>query len=47
LENCLAPDTILTVRNQERIPEQQKPMLVEMHPIRRLGTPDDVWRAAR
>jgi 3-oxoacyl-[acyl-carrier protein] reductase len=26
--NCLAPETILTERNQERIPEQQKPMLV-------------------
>jgi 3-oxoacyl-[acyl-carrier protein] reductase len=44
--NCLAPETILTERNRERIPEQQKPMLVEMHPIRRLGTPEDVAAAA-
>jgi 3-oxoacyl-[acyl-carrier protein] reductase len=44
--NCIAPETILTERNKERIPDQQKPMLVEMHPIRRLGTPEDVARAA-
>ena len=44
--NCIAPETIMTERNQERIPDQQKPMLVEMHPIRRLGTPEDVAHAA-
>jgi len=45
--NCIAPETILTERNQQRIPDAQKQALVDMHPIRRLGTPDDVARAAR
>jgi 3-oxoacyl-[acyl-carrier protein] reductase len=44
--NCIAPETILTERNAERIPRAQQQTLVEMHPIRRLGTPDDVARAA-
>jgi 3-oxoacyl-[acyl-carrier protein] reductase len=44
--NCIAPETILTERNQQRIPEGQQNSLVEMHPIRRLGTPEDVARAA-
>jgi len=44
--NCLAPETILTERNEERIPDAQKPMLVDMHPLKRLGTPEDVARAA-
>jgi 3-oxoacyl-[acyl-carrier protein] reductase len=44
--NCIAPETILTERNEERIPDAQKPMLVDMHPLKRLGTPEDVARAA-
>jgi 3-oxoacyl-[acyl-carrier protein] reductase len=44
--NCIAPETILTERNRQRIPEQQQTALVEAHPIRRLGTPEDVARAA-
>ena len=44
--NCIAPETILTERNVERIPDEQKQTLVDAHPIRRLGTPDDVARAA-
>jgi 3-oxoacyl-[acyl-carrier protein] reductase len=44
--NCIAPETILTERNQQRIPDAQKQMLVDQHPIRRLGTPEDVARAA-
>ncbi len=44
--NCIAPETILTERNEQRIPEPQKRALVELHPVRRLGTPDDVARAA-
>ncbi len=44
--NCIAPETILTERNQELIPQAQKQAMLEMHPIRRLGTPDDVARAA-
>jgi 3-oxoacyl-[acyl-carrier protein] reductase len=44
--NCIAPETILTERNIERIPEAQKNSLVDAHRIRRLGTPEDVARAA-
>src|SRR5436189_342 len=44
--NCIAPETILTERNDQRIPEAQKQMLVDQHPIRRLGTSEDVARAA-
>ncbi|MFN8475901.1 MAG: SDR family NAD(P)-dependent oxidoreductase [Anaerolineae bacterium] len=44
--NCIAPETILTERNEERIPAAQKQAMIDMHPIRRLGTPDDVARAA-
>jgi 3-oxoacyl-[acyl-carrier protein] reductase len=44
--NCIAPETILTERNEERIPDAQKESLVGMHPIRRLGTPDDVASTA-
>jgi 3-oxoacyl-[acyl-carrier protein] reductase len=44
--NCIAPETILTERNLERIPEAQRQALVEQHPIRRLGTPEDVAAAA-
>jgi 3-oxoacyl-[acyl-carrier protein] reductase len=44
--NCLAPETILTERNREWIPEAQQRSLAEEHPLRRLGTPDDVAAAA-
>jgi 3-oxoacyl-[acyl-carrier protein] reductase len=44
--NCLAPETILTERNIERIPEAQKATLVDAHPLRRLGLPADVAGAA-
>jgi 3-oxoacyl-[acyl-carrier protein] reductase len=43
--NCVAPEIILTERNQQQIPAPQKQALGEMHPIARLGTPDDVARA--
>jgi 3-oxoacyl-[acyl-carrier protein] reductase len=45
--NCLAPETILTERNRQQIPEAVQAELAGMHPIRRLGTPEDVARAAR
>jgi 3-oxoacyl-[acyl-carrier protein] reductase len=45
--NCIAPETILTERNRQRIPDAQQQALVDQHPIRRLGTPADVARAAR
>jgi 3-oxoacyl-[acyl-carrier protein] reductase len=44
--NCIAPETILTERNEQQIPREIQESLREMHPIRRLGTPDDVARAA-
>ncbi len=44
--NCIAPEIILTERNQQQIPDRQKQTLIEMHPIRRLGLPDDVANAA-
>jgi 3-oxoacyl-[acyl-carrier protein] reductase len=44
--NCIAPETILTERNMQRIPAAQQQSMIESHPIRRLGTPEDVARAA-
>ena len=44
--NGIAPETILTERNMGLIPDSLRPSLVELHPIRRLGTPEDVAGAA-
>jgi len=44
--NCIAPETILTVLNRERIPEGQQVAMVASHPLKRLGTPEDVAKAA-
>jgi 3-oxoacyl-[acyl-carrier protein] reductase len=44
--NCIAPETILTERNRELIPAVQQKALRESHPVRRLGTPEDVASAA-
>jgi 3-oxoacyl-[acyl-carrier protein] reductase len=44
--NCIAPETILTERNEQQIPDDQKQALVDFHPIKRLGTPQDVADAA-
>jgi 3-oxoacyl-[acyl-carrier protein] reductase len=44
--NCLAPETILTEANQRQIPAQLQEQLRDNHPIRRLGTPEDVAEAA-
>jgi 3-oxoacyl-[acyl-carrier protein] reductase len=44
--NCIAPETIMTERNQEQIPEPVREHLRESHPIRRLGTPEDVAATA-
>jgi 3-oxoacyl-[acyl-carrier protein] reductase len=44
--NCIAPEAILTERNDAWISAAQRPALIAAHPIRRLGTPDDVARAA-
>ncbi|HEX8789507.1 MAG TPA: SDR family NAD(P)-dependent oxidoreductase [Polyangiaceae bacterium] len=43
---CIAPETILTEKNEQRIPEAQQQELVALHPIRRLGTPEDIAGAA-
>jgi 3-oxoacyl-[acyl-carrier protein] reductase len=44
--NCIAPETILTERNRERIPAGQQAALADWHPLKRLGTPGDVASAA-
>src|SRR3974390_2096134 len=44
--NCIAPETILTERNQQQIPATIQEQLRHTHPIRRLGTPEDVAHAA-
>jgi 3-oxoacyl-[acyl-carrier protein] reductase len=44
--NCIAPETILTERNRERIPQAQQSTLAEQHPIKRLGTVEDIAHAA-
>src|SRR5207249_11185815 len=44
--NCIAPETILAERDKERIPAAQQQALVDTHPLGRLGTPEDVARAA-
>jgi 3-oxoacyl-[acyl-carrier protein] reductase len=43
--NCVAPETILTERNLERIPEQLRREFADAHPLRRLGTPEEVAEA--
>ena len=44
--NCIAPETILTERNRQWISEAVQHELIDAHPIRRLGTPEDVARTA-
>jgi 3-oxoacyl-[acyl-carrier protein] reductase len=44
--NCIAPEIILTERNQAAIPGVQQAQLADVHPLKRLGSPDDVARAA-
>jgi 3-oxoacyl-[acyl-carrier protein] reductase len=44
--NCLAPETILTERNQQQIPAAIQDQLRQAHPVQRLGTPEDVADAA-
>jgi 3-oxoacyl-[acyl-carrier protein] reductase len=44
--NCLAPETIMTERNEQQIPAAIRDNLIAAHPVRRLGTPDDVAQAA-
>jgi 3-oxoacyl-[acyl-carrier protein] reductase len=44
--NCIAPDTILTEENRKRIPAEIQERLANTHASGRLGTPEDVARAA-
>jgi 3-oxoacyl-[acyl-carrier protein] reductase len=44
--NCIAPEAILTETNQRVIPSERKAKMIEDHPIRRLGTPEDIANAA-
>jgi 3-oxoacyl-[acyl-carrier protein] reductase len=44
--NCIAPETIMTERNEEQIPTELRQSLIDNHPVRRLGTPQDVAEAA-
>ena len=44
--NCIAPETILTERNRQRIPEAQQRASADQHPLKRLGTGEDVAYAA-
>jgi 3-oxoacyl-[acyl-carrier protein] reductase len=44
--NCLAPESILTERNQQQIPADVQQRMIGEHPVRRLGTPEDVAQAA-
>src|SRR6202035_473388 len=43
--NCIAPETIMTERNRQRIPAGQQASLADWHPLKRLGTPEDVATA--
>jgi 3-oxoacyl-[acyl-carrier protein] reductase len=44
--NCIAPETILTERNLDRIPQTQQEAMAGFHPLKRLGTPRDIATAA-
>jgi 3-oxoacyl-[acyl-carrier protein] reductase len=44
--NCIAPETILTERNLQQIPAGLRATLADAHPLKRLGTPQDVAAAA-
>ena len=44
--NCIAPETILTERNRALIPDPLQSQLADVHPLKRLGIPDDVAQAA-
>jgi 3-oxoacyl-[acyl-carrier protein] reductase len=44
--NCIAPETILTEENDRLIPEDVRRSLIDAHALKRLGTPEDVARAA-
>ncbi|HEX8929448.1 MAG TPA: SDR family NAD(P)-dependent oxidoreductase [Actinomycetota bacterium] len=43
--NCVAPSTILTGRLAAVIPEERRAQMTALHPLGRLGTPEDVASA--
>ena len=43
--NCVVPETIMTEGNEQAIPPQIRGDLIASHPIRRLGTVEDVAAA--
>jgi 3-oxoacyl-[acyl-carrier protein] reductase len=40
--NCLAPSSVLTERMQRLMPEETQRQVASMHPLGRMGTPEDV-----
>jgi 3-oxoacyl-[acyl-carrier protein] reductase len=44
--NCVAPSTILTERTQAHLPAEFRERLLALHPLGRLGVPDDVAHTA-
>lgn len=44
--NCIAPETILTERSTQQIPDAMKTQMAKDHPLARLGTVEDVAHAA-
>ena len=43
--NCIAPETIITERTGQQIPQEMQEQMIGQHPVRRLGTPLDVAEA--
>lgn len=44
--NCISPETILTEKNLQQIPQPQQEAMLQQHPIQRLGVPEDVAQTA-
>jgi 3-oxoacyl-[acyl-carrier protein] reductase len=44
--NCIAPETIMTARMLDQIPAAQQAAMADSHPLKRLGTAEDVASAA-
>ena len=43
--SCVAPETIITERTGQQIPQETQQQMIGRHPLRRLGTPLDVAEA--
>ena len=44
--NCISPSAVLTERTQRLMPEAQQKEIAAMHPLGRLGMPEDIASAA-